>query len=146
MDIGFTGTQEGMTDYQKDFVGFFLDQYRPLSPFEKARHGMCIGADFQFHNLCKERKIRVVGYPGINKYGSSPKRAECDVDEIEPERFYLERNELIVGDCDVLIATPKSHIEESRSGTWFTIRNAREVKRHLFIVLPNGNVLEENRR
>ena len=136
VSVGFTGTQEGMTEHQYDKVRILLIELTP----REARHGMCIGADEQFHDICRELGIYIIGHPGIDKDGKSSKRGECDVDEIKPELPYLERNAHIVKESQILIATPKGFYEELRSGTWSTIRKARKKNRTTFIILPDGNM------
>ena len=51
----------------------------------------------------------------------------------------LERNCDIVLDGDLLIATPHGYQEEMRSGTWYTIRQARKRGKKIIIVWPNGS-------
>lgn len=134
--IGFTGTQEGMTLEQKNAVSDIL---RIVSP-SHAHHGDCIGADKDFHDLCRSiRSIYVIGHPGVDKYGRSPKRAHCVTDENEAELPYLERNAVIVNKSQLVIATPKGYEEELRSGTWSTIRRARRFNRTVFIIYPDGS-------
>lgn len=47
------------------------------------------------------------------------------------------------GDTIGLIATPAGFQEEQRSGTWATIRYARKMNHHIYIVYSNGHVREE---
>lgn len=138
MDIGFTGNQLGMTNHQYSTV------YEMLSDLEgKARHGMCVGADKQFHDICRKLGFYIIGHPGVTKTGKAWNRADCDVDEIEPELSYLDRNTVIAQSCEYLIATPKEFEEELRSGTWSTIRRARRFDKDLSIVYPDGTVSSE---
>lgn len=134
--VGFTGTQAGMTLEQYNTVGGIVKSLAP----KQGHHGDCIGADAQFHNICRNLGVYIVGHPGIDFLGKSPKRAFCDVDECEPELPYLERNENIVEACKTLIAAPKEFVEVLRSGTWSTVRKARKKNRVLYIVLPDGTL------
>lgn len=134
--IGFTGTQDGMTLWQRHNVNKLLVNLNPT----EVHHGDCIGADAQFHTICKGLHIQVVGHPGKNERGQSPKRAYCDLDEEKPALPYLDRNDNIVKACDVLIAAPKGDQEEKRSGTWYTIRRAFRMNRTIYILFPHGRV------
>lgn len=58
--------------------------------------------------------------------------------EVKAKKTYLGRNQQIVNDSDVLVATPKTEIEESRSGTWATIRWAIKKSKPVILVLPDG--------
>jgi len=133
MKIGFTGTQKGMTPHQHKSVYLMLSEELP----EEIHHGDCIGADDEVHNIASELRIKIVIHPPIK----GGKRAFRLGDESRPEQHYLVRNQQIVNETDVLIATPKSNKEELRSGTWSTIRYAmRETRMAVRIVWPNGNV------
>jgi hypothetical protein len=128
MKIGFTGTQLGMTEYQKAHV---IATIRALNP-TGAIHGDCVGADFDFHNICREFDIVIEIYPPINK----SKRAWCKGDIIHEEDDYLVRNKKIVDNSNAMIATPKSNQEETRSGTWSTVRYTRKTGKKIYIINP----------
>lgn len=55
---------------------------------------------------------------------------------------YLERNAAIVQSTLELIATPGETVEQVRSGTWATIRQARRRRRPTTIVWPDGTYTE----
>jgi hypothetical protein len=76
--------------------------------FTGAHHGECEGADLQFDDFVKTRfpHIKVVPHPA----NGNP----------------LKRDKEIVGIVDVLIAAPRTDKEVLRSGTWATVRYARE--------------------
>ena len=46
--IGFTGTRRGMTQRQIERVTELIAKHEP----KVVRHGDCIGADAQFHEIC----------------------------------------------------------------------------------------------
>ena len=126
-EIGFTGTQEGMSEKQRSslrqvLAGFFADGARVF------RHGDCVGADAQAHAIAKAIGFRVVIHPPSD----DSKRAFCQGDVVLTPRPYLLRNRHIVDASGVLIATPKGD-EELRSGTWSTVRYARKVRRDFTI-------------
>lgn len=139
MKIGFTGTQRGMSIDQGRVV---LDLLRDLKP-EEFHHGCCVGADAQAHKIAKALSISIVIWPPSNQ---SKIAREClqDAFKIHPADTYLLRNNKIAYFTDSLIATPAGMEEELRSGTWATVRYARRYKRHAYIILSNGKVMEES--
>lgn len=138
MDVGFTGTQDGMTDDQKYVVKQLLWYLKPSI----VHHGDCIGADAEFHGICRRLPwdVRIVGHPGMDRRGRSLKRAYCDVDGCNPTLPYLDRNRMIIYHSNILIATPKGFEEELRSGTWMTIRLAKAKAMFRDVVFPDGTV------
>lgn len=137
--IGFTGTQEGMNPDQLRFVEELLQCATKGLGLREVHHGDCIGADAQFHGLVEKLmesgpKIHTVGHPA-NIPG---KRAYCNVNMSYPPKPPLVRNRDIVKCArDFLIATPKEESEIVRSGTWSTIRLARQFKLDVHLVLPS---------
>lgn len=130
MNIGFTGTQSGMTEKQLDG----LRQALSSNQVDRFIHGDCIGADTQAHNMVRKfyQDTQVVIRPCtlVNK------RAFCDGGIVYAPKPPLERNREIVADCDLLIAAPKTGTERLRSGTWATVRYARKVGRSVLILVP----------
>jgi hypothetical protein len=57
---------------------------------------------------------------------------------------YLTRNRDIVQASSILVAAPKSD-EIVRSGTWSTVRYARQCDRTIYILLPYRIVVENDR-
>jgi len=142
MELGFTGTRRGMNDLQKLTVENILIVLKP----EKANHGMCIGADKDFDVICSELGITRRGWPGVDKAGNCPTRAQCPgIQEIMGERRYTVRDRLIVAHSSLLIATPKLYSPEPRSGTWVTIRIARQLGIMRYIVYPDGTISDDKR-
>jgi len=130
MEIGFTGTQVGMTAQQKEIV------YKILKSFNiKFVHiGDCIGSDNDFYEIAFQLNIKTIGHiPNIDT-----KRVFRKYDEERIPKPYLQRNWDIVNESDLLIATPKELEEQLRSGTWATIRNARKTGLASIIIFPNG--------
>lgn len=56
---------------------------------------------------------------------------------VHPPAPPLVRNERIVLACDRIVACPRG-AEELRSGTWATVRKAREHGKHTLIIWPDG--------
>ena len=128
MKVGFTGTQEGMSQHQKEqFVLKMLE----LHPTE-FHHGDCIGADSDAHDIVREffPNVKIVIYPPI----STKKRAFKQGDEFKEPESYITRDYKIVDAVEILIGTPKQNQEVIRSGTWTTIRYARRTgKSHIIL-------------
>lgn len=135
MDIGFTGTQRGITNSQKAVLLGRLALMASAST--TAHHGQCVGADAAFHGVCIALQIPIIGHPPINQ----SKRAKLSgfLYEWEPKE-YLDRNKDIVRCSDLLIATPAEEQEQLRSGTWSTIRFARKIGVPRYIIYPDGRV------
>lgn len=101
-------------------------------------HGDCTGADEQAHMIA-----RICGYFIVVHPPTDPKkRAWCTGDFAMTPAPYLERNAAIVRSTLELIATPGETVEQVRSGTWATIRQARRLRRPTTIVWPDGMYTE----
>lgn len=145
MRVGFTGTQKGMTDRQRETVKRLLSAASDINMFWKPdvfHHGDCIGADEQADEIARGYGYEIVVHPPLR----NDKRAFVSSEGVtyrEPKE-YLTRNVDIVNETDLLIATPKGFVEEKAySGTWATIRRAREKGMRLIIVWPDGTFTEE---
>jgi hypothetical protein len=81
----------------------------------------------------------------IHPPSNGKKRALCKDKGVTilPPRPYMERNQNIVNQSDVLIGVPKDTKEVIRSGTWATIRRARKRKMMILIIWPDGMVSYE---
>ena len=142
-DIGFTGTQEGMTKEQfktvcKILIHFKKNRYMVPISFH---HGCCIGADEQSHVIASSLGYPIVLHPPINTSKKIAYPQWCYFLRFEPKP-YLERNHEIVDNSYLLIAVPKGE-EELRSGTWSTIRWARKQNKHILIIKPDGKITHE---
>lgn len=131
MIMGFTGSRDGLTIVQS---GMLLELLAHLQP-DEFHHGDCVGADEAAHYLALQREIFVVIHPPLIESS----RAFCKGDNclILPPQPYLVRNREIVDIAGYLIACP-SGPEKKRSGTWSTIRYAREVGKEPMILMPRG--------
>lgn len=130
--VGFTGTRKGMTDEQKQTVLRLLYEFAPAW----CHHGDCVGADADFHHLARRLHTEVKIHPPSN-----PKlRAHLIGDDIAPEKPYLIRDRDIVEAADVVIAAPDGVQEKLKSGTWYTIRYARQLGKRTIIVWPDGSI------
>lgn len=132
MNLGFTGTQKGLTEVQMKRLSEYVQRFNP----EHGIHGDCIGADAQFSALCDSLGITVQVHPPAD----DSKRAFCKATITYPVKPYLIRNHDIVDACDKLIACPKGLTEELRSGTWATIRYAVAQKKPVIVIYPTGSI------
>lgn len=147
MNIGFTGTQHGMTKEQKNELRCVLTLCRPyphtgmggLDLF--ALHGDCIGADAQFNEIATELQYTTKSFPASDV--KPEKVAHCVVGTRHEPNLAIKRNHIIVDRSDMVIATPATFNEVLRSGTWATIRYARKQRKKLLIIWPDGTVKKE---
>lgn len=133
LQIGFTGTKNGMTSRQRELIRNKLLNLK-FEGFQYVHHGDCIGADAQFHEIALSIGFHVVIHPPSN-----PRlRAHLHdaYTQILPVKEYLQRNHDIVNASSIMLATPKGDIEEIRSGTWATVRYARKNKKEIHIFYP----------
>lgn len=137
--IGFTGTWQGMTNPQVLQVHMLLGDLQAYAGARCVHHGMCVGADMQFHNMARALKLMTVGYPGVTESGLRWKRGTMTVTVQHLPKPFLKRNLDIVANSDLLIATPHEGTEQKRgSGTWATIRYVLKADKPLIIVYPDG--------
>lgn len=142
--VGFTGTQGGMTSAQKlmfDAIMFIANEYNAI----EFHHGDCVGSDKEAHEavLLLSKHLRCTVKTIIHPPTIKKKRAFCSADESHEPLPYLDRNQKIVDTIDVLIATPAENKERLRSGTWSTVRRARKQSKPIFIINPDGTLIEE---
>lgn len=129
MIIGFTGTEKGMTYPQEEKLTSLLKAFRPTVVV----HGGCVGADSKFHKICRDQlkpRPRICVLPSNIR---SKQGNWLGADFVAREAPPLERNDKIVRDVEVLIATPEQNEEIMRSGTWATIRYAK--KRNVPVII-----------
>jgi len=135
MHIGFTGTQHGMSAKQRAIVGAELAVRRMEHDDLTLHHGDCIGADADADRIAHTLGIEVELHPPDNP----TKRAYCSGAIFTHRALpYLERNREIVRCADLLVATPRGSVEQRRSGTWATIRQAQRSGVPVLIVYPDG--------
>ena len=135
MIIGFTGTQVGLTPHQTQMLWTLL----AAEGIEEFHHGDCVGADAQAHAMAVGLGIPVIIHPCTIE----AKRAYCEgAREVLEAKAPLDRNRDIVDACDGILACPRGP-EEQRSGTWATVRYARNPYKPLTIIYSNGRVVAE---
>ena len=141
MNIGFTGTQEGMTMGQSFTLERLLKAVLSHEEVTEVHHGDCIGADKEFHDLAViyGLKDKIVIHPPKN----SRARAFCESEQVREPKDYMVRNQNIVDESEIIFATPLNDEASSpRSGTWATIRRSRDKEFNTTVViLSNGDTL-----
>lgn len=139
--IGFTGTRHGMTPLQRAGVAAILQQVAGADAFI-AHHGDCVGADAEFHDLCRQMpQSFIVVHPG--PLDDLPNQAGRVGDERRLPMPHMRRNKYIVMASTVMIAAPFELTQQEHGGTWRTIEMARTAKRPLVIVSPEGATATE---
>lgn len=141
MNVGFTGTQLGMTRQQELILENLLIEYRRTGRDQSFHHGHCIGADAQAHEIAYSLMYFIVSHPSTHKTKTAKVRRPSHK-MLEP-KDPLKRNQDIVNASEILIATPNQYEEVQRSGTWSTIRRARKKGIPRRIIFPNGTVSED---
>lgn len=121
-----------MTIFQRDMARRVFKMGQPLI----TRHGGAFGADTELHAIwreqCKNKTAEV--------WPADAKRAAVFTGHkntlIHPVMPPLDRNVEIVLRSQFLVAAPHTEVEEQRSGTWHTIREALRVNRDILILWP----------
>lgn len=126
MQIGFTGTREGMSDRQQAALNMLLDNF----PGTEFHHGDCIGADSQAAKIANSCGHEVHAHPCDLPFMRGDNKAHVTYETKPP----LDRNRDIVNNCDLLIAAPKSLSPSASGGTWYTIRYAGSVGKPVVIL------------
>jgi hypothetical protein len=135
--IGFTGTSKGMTPEQKAQVREKLVKYK-AEGYTHFRHGLCIGSDEQAAKIAKELGYYVVAHPGYSPKNPTSRLFRSDFDGndgMRREKPFVKRDHDIVDESDCMIGTPLGP-EETRSGTWTTLRYAKKKGKPRDIIYP----------
>lgn len=140
MKIGFTGSRYGMAVKQFNAFARLILELKEENGIKEFHHGDCVGADALAHRLISPTEIKVIVHPPLN----SILRARCNGINtvILEEKDYSERNEFIVDNTDILIATPSSHCKWG--GTINSIKYAQKNKKPVYIIYPDGQVEVNN--
>lgn len=143
--IGFTGSQHPMTQRAKITLHLTLHDIIEEHKFSSAptclHHGDCINSDEEAAKIGSALGYLVHAHPSFLE----KKRAFSEFnDVIHAPKEPLERNKDIAKISSVLVATPHTYQEIIRSGTWTTIRRARELNREIGIIFPDGSIKWEN--
>ena len=134
MIISFTGTQRGLSSYQKQQLAFHLNDFKCT----ELVNGACIGADEEAALIAMRNGVNHLTFHPSNIFNKQAKAIMLfcreygqwdDVGNGVVARFFppkppLERNRTIVESSKILLACPKEFKYTVRSGTWATIRYA----------------------
>lgn len=124
-----------MRDMQKAIVSDLLVSRVP----GWLHHGVCVGADEEAHAIAKSLGLLLAGHPPKNSHRRSWKCT--DFDQLYAAKDYIPRNHDIVDLTEELIAAPAADEGHSlRSGTWSTIRYARQKRKMVTIVYADGSL------
>ena len=119
LNVGFSGSRKGMTDFQKEKFKKVILALKP----DFFHHGNCIGADEDAVKIVNEiGKIVIIAHPPINTTYTS----KCISDVSLRPREYLDRNKDIVNNSHSMIFAPNTFEEVKRSGTWATYRYSKK--------------------
>lgn len=138
--VGITGTQRGLSMAQKSQLYRLLrsvyDKYSPNGEVW-LHHGDCVGVDAEAHEIASKIGYRICLHPPSNI-----KKRACvkGADRVERPQIYSIRNHDIVRESDYLIGVPYNDYEIVRSGTWATIRYARQRRVPYTVIYPNGRM------
>jgi hypothetical protein len=131
VEIGVTGTRNGMSRNQRVVANRLLDQIQP----DWLHHGDCVGVDSELHDLAIARGIKIKIHPPDN-----PSHQAGRVGDVTAApQPYTTRNRDIVNQSALLLAFPEG-MERTRSGTWSTIRYARKQGKSVTVVTPDGRI------
>ena len=134
--LGVTGTRHHITKLQfhtsTKIIQTFYDLYGNQKPH--LHHGDCIGADYAMSTIAQNIGYWTVSHPPIQ----SGYRAYLKSDETRTQKDYLVRNVDIIYSSDVLLGVPNSFNNQTRSGTWYTIRYALGIDKPVIVVYPDG--------
>jgi len=155
MNIGITGSRLGLPSAQVSALsGVILNLIHGTGELNDSgtefHHGCCTGADHIAHRIVREMPGMIIhGHPGHDGNGRSPYLASiprAETDRLSERKLYRERNRDIVNASDVLIACPafpEDDRRSQRSGTWQTVRMARDRGIRIVYAWPDGSVTRE---
>jgi hypothetical protein len=136
-NVGITGTRFGASNAQSHSLLSVLTKL--FVPDSVLHHGDCQGVDEEGANLARAVGYKLCSHPPIEDRFRAYVQSEIMMWPLP----YLNRNHEIVDQSSVLVACPDSAVESLRSGTWSTVRYARELVRPVVLVFPDGRVVLE---
>lgn len=134
MKIGFTGSRKVPTLMQGNALRMLLETL-DIKAYSEFHHGDCVGSDTVAHLFAEGLNYKIFIHPPYN----DKHRSWCkNYFQIHKTKDYQDRNKDIVNMTEILIATPETHEEVVRSGTWATIRYAIKQSHPVFIIGIDG--------
>lgn len=134
MMLTFTGTQRGMTAFQLEQVYHRLKTWSPN--LVAIHHGGCTGADTEFHEACYELSLLKLVHVWPSNLPKKQGRLVGSGFKVNSPSDPLFRNKAMVERSGIVLATPGEHYELLRSGTWATIRYAKELGMAVDVIFP----------
>lgn len=131
MKIGVTAPRVGLTTKALTTARNLLSW---LTDTDELHHGDCIGGDYQLATIATELGLITVAHPPVYVQF----RAFHESTVILPRRNYHERDRMIVDTVDRMIGCPPGTQPKPHSGTWYTINYAKEKKKPLLLIYPDG--------
>lgn len=145
MNIGFTGRRDGLSQEQHNALDKFLfkikkENFNTITTIQ----GGCIGADEQFYHLSKVYDMYRITYPGHSaKDNTSLSFDYSDSNEIAISKTYFERNRNIVNDSYLMVACPYGDDFNKSGGTNYTINYSIKQGKKIYIILPDGKIINK---
>jgi hypothetical protein len=138
--LGITGPKKGMTEKQYRSLQALMRLWKTITVNPIFHHGDCTGVDFEACILAwKYEYDKIVCHPPINNKDRS-NSTDIVVQEVREPKEYLTRNDDIVIESHVLIGVSETFFETLRSGTWATIRHAKNLRKLVIIIWPDGSI------
>lgn len=140
INIGFTGTRYGLTPQQSSRLFFLIHEYRTIVDF--AHHGCCVGADEEFHEMCRILGFKIWGHPPTDKRWKMTDISSKGFYKLSEANDFKTRDRHIAKAADIVYAAPKTMEPVPRSGTWYTARLAEKYGKKVVFVYPDGSTNE----
>lgn len=143
MIIGFTGSRLGLLLPQRERLSWFLKGLKPTMFV----HGDGGHSDALAHSIVESAFPRcyidvwpsTAGGGAVTYFGT---KGRIEVHKAMPP---LDRNRVIVSRIHGLVACPQRDTEDwDGSGTWATVRYARELGCPVYIILGDGGVIRDS--
>lgn len=134
MHLGLTGTRNGATQEQLDFLAKWFSYAHGL------HHGACQGVDEQGHDLAVGYNFPITIHPPVVEklIMDKAKWTQRDCIYVRSPKAYLTRDRDIVDAADKLLALPEGP-HRAHSGTWYTINYAIMTGVPVVICYPDGS-------
>jgi len=113
-----------MTERQKKELSLYCRLWQNSGKTIEWHHGCCIGADVEFDNIVRNYER----YGHLHPSNNTKTFVDCfeNGDILYPEKPPLVRDRDIVNAVEILIAAPYQEKEIIHSGTWTTVRYAKQ--------------------
>lgn len=137
-----SGTRVGATPRQLSNLGLTLAICWQRG-FRVLHDGDCVGVDIEARGEATQHGYYRIVHPSTAKtraYDWHPAYGFVYGDEYRQPRNPLVRNVDMILESALLIAVPRTKEEELRSGTWAAVRRAKQHRRRIIFLWPDGEV------